>query len=797
MPLDEQHAVIERVRAALDPPAGVTARVAGLPVLAAEANAALASPWRRIGTLLAGLLAVGLVLLAVHRRLERAWVPLVPIALATGWSAVVLFALRIPLNPMSATLGALVIALSTEFAVLLDGRFREERAAGHGPAEALRRTYASTGAAVLASGATAIAGFAVLAFSDVRMLREFGIVTVVDLSASLLGVLAVLPAALVLAERRAARARVARARPPRSGRARVKGGWLVGAARRRRARLHHPEHAPHRGRRLARAGAGRRRCRRSRCRSRRSRSDGDANIATRPTAGRRAPAGVHGPRARRSSTSASSPSRARSCSRSSPRGPSAARSRSTCSTGSRRASPTCASPRSSSAATTGSCGRAVRERGWSIPVGYDHDGAVANLYGVAVCPTMTFARRGGEVAGTRSSSSTSATLSPLRAGARRTAARCRWHAGMNSDFSGGSPLIRSSSPRRSTRASRPSTPGCACGPRACRADGADAAGAARAARARRRPAARGRRRSRCGRRPVPWAYRVLFRHLGLDPDVTRTPVEALVLERLVQGGHAPHGHARGRARARHARDRRAGLGGRRRARRRRSRWPPTTTGGSRSPTRTGPVAVLFAPPLPERAPSRRTRALLALRRAGAGRRRPVRRGVPCGRRPPRSIPLTRRHEHRLLRRGSSSCLLLAAPAAAQDVQTLHYEFGPVKIKPGQNTISLEENALKPPVDGWITRFTPNLVRSEDGSVPRVDVIHLHHGVWLKNCQPLFAAGEEKTTFSAPPGLRLALPDHGHVAHEPHDPQPHADAGGGLHHLRPRLRPGRHARPRRR
>jgi hydrophobe/amphiphile efflux-3 (HAE3) family protein len=214
MPLDEQHETIERMRAALPPPRGVTARVAGLPVLAAEANAALASPWRRLGTLLAGLLAVGLVLLLVHRRAERAWVPLVPIALATGWSALVLFALRLPLNPMSATLGALVIALSTEFAVLLDGRFREERRAGYGVGAALRRTYASTGAAVLASGATAIAGFAVLAFSDVRMLQEFGIVTVVDLSASLLGVLAVLPAVLVLAERRAAAAR--RPRPQRA-----------------------------------------------------------------------------------------------------------------------------------------------------------------------------------------------------------------------------------------------------------------------------------------------------------------------------------------------------------------------------------------------------------------------------------------------------------------------------------------------------------------------------------------------------------------------------------------------------
>ena len=227
-PLDEQQRVIDRMRAQLDPPPGVTARIAGLPVLAAEANAALASPWRRLGTLLAGLAAVGLVLLLVFRRASRAWVPLVPIALATGWSALVLFLLRIPLNPMSATLGALVIALSTEFAVLLDGRYREERARGRGPADALRATYRSTGAAVLASGATAIAGFAVLAFSDIRMLQELGIVTVVDLSVSLLGVLAVLPAVLVLAERRAGRPRrPARAGAERSRRAGVKGGAIV------------------------------------------------------------------------------------------------------------------------------------------------------------------------------------------------------------------------------------------------------------------------------------------------------------------------------------------------------------------------------------------------------------------------------------------------------------------------------------------------------------------------------------------------------------------------------------------
>ena len=219
MPLDEQQRVIDTMRRELDPPAGVRAELAGLPVLAAEANSRIASPWRRALQLLAGLLAVGLVLLVALRKPSRALIPLVPIALATGWSALVLFLTRIPLNPMSVTLGALVIAISTEFSVLLSERFRQERAAGHEPGEALARTYSSTGRAVMASATTAIAGFAVLVVSDIRMLRDFGLVTLIDLTVSLLGVLVVLPAALLLAERGVRVPRLVTLRRARTGRA--------------------------------------------------------------------------------------------------------------------------------------------------------------------------------------------------------------------------------------------------------------------------------------------------------------------------------------------------------------------------------------------------------------------------------------------------------------------------------------------------------------------------------------------------------------------------------------------------
>ena len=205
MPFDEQKELIDGMRAAIEAPegdeplpSGTDVQVAGLSVLAADANAALAG--NRYLLAGAGLLAVALALLVAYRSPRRALVPLVPILFATGWSALVLEVAGVPLNPMSAALGALVIAIATEFSVLLAARYHEEREAGQPVGGALRRSYERTGAAVLASGITSIAGFAALVATDIRMLRDFGLVTVLDLTVALAGVLLVLPAVLVWAD---------------------------------------------------------------------------------------------------------------------------------------------------------------------------------------------------------------------------------------------------------------------------------------------------------------------------------------------------------------------------------------------------------------------------------------------------------------------------------------------------------------------------------------------------------------------------------------------------------------------
>jgi AhpC/TSA family len=62
--------------------------------------------------------------------------------------------------------------------------------------------------------------------------------------------------------------------------------------------------------------------------------------------------------------------------------------------------------------------RRVRERGWQVPVGHDRDGAVANLYAVAVCPTITFAARGGEIRQTTFGSQTERELEAAIEGLR-------------------------------------------------------------------------------------------------------------------------------------------------------------------------------------------------------------------------------------------------------------------------------------------------------------------------------------------------------------------------------------------
>jgi hydrophobe/amphiphile efflux-3 (HAE3) family protein len=197
--LNDQKNTIDDIRSRIDkvpPPRGTTATVVGLNAQAADASGALSNPFRR---LFIALVALGLLLLVVRgvsKSWRKAWAPVISVAAAGGISALLLFILRIDLNPMSAALGVFIIAIAGEFTLLIHMQYLRERAddAAVDVIDAFRRAYKRIGPAVFASGVTAIAGFAALAVSDINMLRGFAIVAVVDLAVALASTVLLLPA---------------------------------------------------------------------------------------------------------------------------------------------------------------------------------------------------------------------------------------------------------------------------------------------------------------------------------------------------------------------------------------------------------------------------------------------------------------------------------------------------------------------------------------------------------------------------------------------------------------------------
>jgi predicted RND superfamily exporter protein len=175
----EQGALLHRIDAALGtPPPRVDVQPAGLAAAAAQSADDLRSgrPW----TLLAAALVIGLLLLAITRRLRRALVPLAPALLAAGCSSLMLRALDVKLSPLSAGLEPLVLAVGVEFGLLLEGGYLDRVRSGFTPREAARSTQREVGAAVAVSAATVAAGFLVLAASRIGVLGQFGLLVTVE-----------------------------------------------------------------------------------------------------------------------------------------------------------------------------------------------------------------------------------------------------------------------------------------------------------------------------------------------------------------------------------------------------------------------------------------------------------------------------------------------------------------------------------------------------------------------------------------------------------------------------------------
>ena len=184
--------LIDDLTAATDLPDGVTLTTGGTATLTARTVEAFTTNRGLITGM--GILVVLLGLLLIYRNWRRALIAVVPIALVTGWSSALMWVADIDLSPLTAVLGALVIAIGTEFTVLLLSRYWEERGKGVAHARAMEEAVTKVGRAITASALTVAAGFGALIASSFPALHDFGIVIVIDVVFALIVTVAVVPA---------------------------------------------------------------------------------------------------------------------------------------------------------------------------------------------------------------------------------------------------------------------------------------------------------------------------------------------------------------------------------------------------------------------------------------------------------------------------------------------------------------------------------------------------------------------------------------------------------------------------
>ncbi|OGO01620.1 MAG: hypothetical protein A2Y72_01610 [Chloroflexi bacterium RBG_13_53_26] len=180
-----------------EPPDGVKVTVTGQTEVMVALMSALTTGREKMTLLGIVFVFVGILIL-FRFRLLRALLAILPMIFIIGWSGGLMYLLGVKYTPLTGSLGALIIGIGVEFTILLMMRYYEERDKGENPQRAMTTSIVRIGRAIIASGFTVIGGFAALLIAtDFPILRDFGMVTVIDVFFALVTTLVVLPPLIV------------------------------------------------------------------------------------------------------------------------------------------------------------------------------------------------------------------------------------------------------------------------------------------------------------------------------------------------------------------------------------------------------------------------------------------------------------------------------------------------------------------------------------------------------------------------------------------------------------------------
>lgn len=168
----------------MTPPPGISVRITGKQVVMTTVMDALTSG--RVQMSLLGLVLIFVLLLVIYRDLIKALLPVLPMLVVIGWMGLVMYYGGIKYTPLTATLGALILGVGSEYAIMMMERFYEELPNVGNPQDALKIAANRIGSALMASGATTVFGFAALMSSPFNIISNFGLVTVLSVLLALI-----------------------------------------------------------------------------------------------------------------------------------------------------------------------------------------------------------------------------------------------------------------------------------------------------------------------------------------------------------------------------------------------------------------------------------------------------------------------------------------------------------------------------------------------------------------------------------------------------------------------------------
>jgi putative drug exporter of the RND superfamily len=189
-------AVVTAVADAIAP-----ARTAGLTAELGGDAAFINSPSKHSGAEAAGLVAALVVLVVAFGTIVAALVPiaLALIAVAAGLGGITLLASGLDVSTAAPTIAAMIgLGVGIDYSLFIVARYRENRAAGRGNAEALSAAMGSSGSAVVVAGGTVVVAMLALVLTGVGVLASIGLGTSLVVLFAVATALTLLPALLTL-----------------------------------------------------------------------------------------------------------------------------------------------------------------------------------------------------------------------------------------------------------------------------------------------------------------------------------------------------------------------------------------------------------------------------------------------------------------------------------------------------------------------------------------------------------------------------------------------------------------------